>query len=184
MPDLLEHSGIAWPNPRLLRNPLASNGYSGAPPMLGAVGMPKKHKKAISAATTFVVPPTALMVPPIQQPLNPFTQDQHSNYDGSSRSSSSYSNISNSAAPLLPQMPIIPPYPGTFADSARKQHQQFAWRLPSDQLQQILNAIHPTSAGGTEASTNASMPPPPPPAHAPTPRPQAQGQLPMLPTAR
>ena len=147
-------------------NPLLTNAYLGVPAGITTVPDSVKHKKIASASNINMrVGLSGLPVQTPQFPLNPYTYDAHSNYDGSSRSTSAYSLMPNSAGPLLCNNGFVPAYPGTHADAERTT-QTFKFRLPSDQLDQIIHAVHP-QAQNQQPGTNpgAAMLPPPLPLH-------------------
>lgn len=96
-------------------------------------------------------------------PVNPYN-----NFDGASRSTSAYSTVSASAGPLLnnythapvPQQQQI----GGSQNAGRDNRVQF--RLPSDQLAQIITALKSDKHELPAQEAAMSMPPPPLPGHA------------------
>jgi hypothetical protein len=140
-----------------------------------------KHKRVASTSNSNL--PAAmggLVTPPLTATFHhpgvyPGMYDTNGVYDAGSRSTSAYSSMTDSAAPLLKKDVPIPmhfistQYPTTYptpqTEAARKAQNQFAIRLPSDQLEMIIKAIqvpHQTQHIGEPTST---MPPPPLPQH-------------------
>lgn len=105
-------------------------------------------------------------------PFNPY-QSHPTNFDPTSRSTSAYSTLSASAGPIIPNNFSIstPQQNGTQANSPRDS--QFQFRLPSDQLAQIIHALNPNKQESQMQSSAESMPPPPLPMHANQFRPDA-----------
>ena len=155
-------------------NPTQPGGHAGA--FAGAVTTISdaiKHRRAATTNniyTNMTAGLSGLPVQPLAAPPNPYAHDHHSNYDSSSRSTSAYSIFPDSSAPLLNKGPFVPAYPGTHADALCKNESsaadQVKFRLPSDQLQQIIKAINEQNQQQPNTSPSATMPPPPLPAHA------------------
>lgn len=145
----------------MLMNPLLNN----AVPNGGArTTYHHKHKKIASVNNVITsMPMNGHSFPPA-----PYVQDLHSNYDGSSRSSSAYSLFPESAAPLLTRTPLLPAtYPGIQSNVVRN-NQPIKFRLPTDQLEIIVNALHSQGYQQHTANSTTTMPPPPLPAHVTT----------------
>lgn len=100
--DILERSGIAWPNASLpiVNNPLQP---------------PDARQMSVGGL--------------------PFPDD------GSSRSTSAYSTYSPAAYPPM-QVPALSPHPASYAHSLGQEGLKL--RLPTDQLQTIINALSPS----------------------------------------
>lgn len=101
-------------------------------------------------------------------PVNPY--QNYNNFDTGSRSTSAYSTVSASAGPIMPpnSFNVPPPQqqnggPGHPAVQARDNQYQF--RLPSDQLAQIISALNPHKQEQVSQPSQHAMPPPPLPGH-------------------
>lgn len=93
--------------------------------------------------------------------FNPFVQYANGMQDTGTRSTSAYSNITDSAAPLFHNAPSVPTYPAAHGETTPR-NRQVQFRLPSDQLQMILQAMSPASSDRpTPAPASNNMPPPP-----------------------
>ena len=153
----------------MFTNAVQTSPYLFAPAGIGHIPVQGKPKKIASAShiNAPLFPHGLNSVQSLSSPLNPCTQDLNSNYDGSSRSTSAYSTFTDSAAPLLNKGQMVRAYPSNHADAARKDP-HFNIRLPSDQLQMIINAIQPPVQDQNQPTADpaATMPPPPLPAHA------------------
>ena len=142
-----------------------TNSYLSTSASMSNVPFMVKHKRMSSSGNlSMPFPVAALPTQPPTFPLNPYAHDFVSNYDGSSRSTSAYSVLPDSAAPLLPKTMPAPAYPATRADISKKN--QVNIRLPSDQIQMIINAISSPSPNQQAVHTETIMPPPPLPLHA------------------
>ncbi|KAK5121153.1 hypothetical protein LTR85_005637 [Meristemomyces frigidus] len=143
--DILERSGIAWPNPNLpiVNNPLQP---------------PEVQARQVSIGGLPVLD------------------------DGSSRSTSAYSAYSSAAYPPMhmtatypasyPYAPTISAPMGAHQLGAHAMSQEaMKFRLPTDQLQTIINALSPPK----QVANTAMLPPP-------LPQPQPQHQRPIMPT--
>ena len=166
-PDLLERAGIVWPNPRITTNSSSASSYFGHRAKTINLPVNTKHKKVVSVSDVNAAPfMSSFPGPPPASARDVFQQATNGHHEGSSRSTSAYSTFSDSAAPLMQNNPSVPAYPGTHEDVTRK-NQQFAFRLPSDQLQMIINSISPSPTQQQHSfDPAATMPPPPLPAHA------------------
>jgi len=122
------------------------------------------HKRNMSQGSiSFSSPLRSVPQPPPPTPVLDLHHYQHlqtgdaqSNYDMSSRSTSGYSN----GVDITNAMPF-----GFSQDYSLPRSRQVQVRLPSDQLQQIINAMHPA-----DYSTSQAMPPPPVPLRAIAPK--------------
>ncbi|KAK3723144.1 hypothetical protein LTR37_001867 [Vermiconidia calcicola] len=167
--ELLEHSGVAWPNTHMFMNPLQANRFHNVHAPNAIMPAAAKHKRVASTSninsTTPMFGDSFFQRP--ASPSNPITHDMNSNYDASSRSTSAYSVMGSSAAPLLMNPTLYAPTPAypTIAhpDGTR---QQVKVRLPSDQIQMIISALQPAPQTHEDATRATAMPPPPLPQHA------------------
>ncbi|KAK3710414.1 hypothetical protein LTR37_010257 [Vermiconidia calcicola] len=169
--ELLEHSGVAWPNAHMFMNPLQANRFHNVHAANAIMPAAVKHKRVASTSNINSTVPMfgdSFFQRPAS-PSNPITHEMNSNYDASSRSTSAYSVMGNSAAPLLMNPALYAPAPVyptiTHPDGTR---QQVKLRLPSDQLQMIISALQPAPQTHEDTARAAAMPPPPLPQHAQT----------------
>lgn len=159
--DLLQRSGIAWPNGRMVTNPLQANAYLGAAAVANAQ-MVNGHKRVPSGNGTMAIAGMNAQLP--SPPIHLYTHDQNAKFDAMSRSTSAYSAISDSAGPLMYKNGVNPVFTG-MPVNAEPKNQPVSFRMTSDQLQSIINAIRsPQEQQAISSST--TMPPPPIPTHA------------------
>jgi hypothetical protein len=167
--DVLERCGVAWPNARMLSNPTLNGAYFSGPMTASDITFATKHKRAASTNNVNLPMCSISSQPPRPtSPLNPFTNDPNSNYDGGSRSTSAYSIMPDSAAPLLAKG-LFHPTPGFPVSIGGTDKTHLSLRLPSDQLQKIINALDSKFLAHQDQPTinpTATMPPPPLPQHA------------------
>lgn len=153
--DVLEHSGIAWPNPLLLANPMPVSNYLPSPGMFSASALPANHKR--TASRKIEVRPVVKSTHAAGLLPDPFTHDSSSNNINSSRSTSTYATVDEAAGPLLHKIPAIPALHGEIPTDPQSSSQP-QWRLPSDQLQEILRAIQPAKENADQVNSNNSAP--------------------------
>lgn len=104
----------------------------------------------------------------LASPLNPNVYDPNDNYDFASRSTSAYSAMVDAAAPLMFRAPgqlLHTPsvYPEVHANGSAKS--EVTVRIPSDQLQMVLDVLSPKQSH-QNVKPAATMPPPPLPSFA------------------
>ncbi|KAK5171175.1 uncharacterized protein LTR77_004319 [Saxophila tyrrhenica] len=179
--ELLEDRGVAWPNARMLANSVMhthqtmNNAFFPGPQNITGTQSSNKyglHQRKVASTSninTGSYTMGALTLPRPGSPLHPFGHDQHSNYDGSSRSTSAYSAMPDTAAPLL-HKGLYHPTPGylnQYTEAAQRQRQsipassQFSFRLPSDQINRIITALGSKTQEEQPTNTSTSMLPPP-----------------------
>ena len=167
----------------MFSNPLSSNTSPcrGDP---GRFAVSHGHKRNSSTGTGIRSSPLSSMpAPPPPTPTALYNdrillgQDPNSCYDASSRSTSTYSTIPFSALPSM--MHMSPGYPDISAYD-RTTRNQFEVRIPSDQLEKILNALESPKRASSQAGSDAkNMPPPPLPLYVAGPKGVGTDQLPV-----
>jgi len=134
--DLLQRSGIAWPNAHLptVSNPLLQ---AHLPPLTVPLeSFNFNHKR--------------------QQSLGGLPEWMPSHHDGSSRSTSAYTSYAT-YPPLEPFGPsAAPPYPASHRETVSP---RVDVRMHSDQLRQLIEALSPSKQSATAASVSHLLEP-------------------------
>ena len=167
--DYLEQAGIAWPSKEMFFHALPrqsppksksahanqSDGAHPAPHM--------GHRKMPSVGNLQL--PMIGYAQPLANSGNPYYSYGNS-FDPNSRSTSAYSTMSASAGPIIPSNygMIMPQQPNANHGNIGGDS-QYSFRLPSDQIAQIISALNPHKQDQQTQQAAESMPPPPVPMH-------------------
>lgn len=165
---MLQMAGIAWPSEEMWNHPVPRQTL---PPQAGHSMQAHHphhqvphmaHRKMPSVSNPQL--PVMSAAQPFAKHISPYSTHVAA-FDPSSRSTSAYSTMSASAGPLLPNNYNMQASQQTGAQANAPREAPYQFRLPSDQIAQIIRALGPQKQEqGQEA--DQSMPPPPLPLHA------------------
>ena len=160
--EVLEQAGIAWPSYEMFHHAVPRSSPQ-MPTETFIHGPHMVHKKMPSMGSLNL--PGMGGPQPLASPMNPY--QNINNFDAGSRSTSAYSTVSASAGPILNgyQMAASPQQQAAPADPTRDS-MPYSFRLPSDQLAQIIQALNPRKYEQQTQQVSDSMPPPPLPGQA------------------